>query len=411
MTSEPDIPDPDAGPASPVAAADAAASEKGRVLLLERDPAFREVIRECLAGNGYSVVTAEDSRAGLKEVLARDFALVLYDPLTPGLPGDLFYKAVNRVDRELCQRFVFMTGDDNDDATIDFVTRIDGFVLQKPFEAASLLDLIAFAQARGTFERGPKPVVCEPAIANICTPVEESPAAAVPVSELDLDVRLYLPPAQPGPAPVIPAIAPGAGDREGREEGGFPVFAVAGFLLMLGLAAALGKPYVATRDRIADASARRVALGTEWAATSRKLEESLAARAKLQRAQARQARISDFRTAPRWSPALSCMIPKADAMVEIVEVEARGDAENPGACEVRVRGIAGGPRPRQAAEQFRRAAEDNLGKKADGRAVHTHFAWLEGTRAALPDQEKAEFVMIATIRPAEPPIAAGKEKN
>ena len=105
------------------------------------------------------------------------------------------------------------------------------------------------------------------------------------------------------------------------------------------------------------------------------------------------------------------MIPKADAMVEIVEVEARGDAENPGACEVRVRGVAGGPLPRQAADQFRRAAEDSLRKKADGRAVHTHFARLEDTPAVLPDQKQAEFVMIATIDRVEPPIAADREGN
>jgi DNA-binding response OmpR family regulator len=60
------------------------------VLLIEADACFRETVRRNLAETGHPVLAIRNSRAALKQVLACDFALLLYDPTAPGLSADMF---------------------------------------------------------------------------------------------------------------------------------------------------------------------------------------------------------------------------------------------------------------------------------------------------------------------------------
>jgi DNA-binding response OmpR family regulator len=141
----------DAGEERTPAPATATVAEKGRVLLLEADPCFRETIRCCLVENGYTVVAVRDSHEGLREVMAGDFALVFYDPLIPGLRGDMFYNSVERIDPEVCERFVFMCCDRVDASTKAFIRNINGLVLGKPFDAKDLLASFDLTELRHTF--------------------------------------------------------------------------------------------------------------------------------------------------------------------------------------------------------------------------------------------------------------------
>jgi CheY-like chemotaxis protein len=60
-----------------------------RVLVVEDEPAVRELARRLLAEAGYDVVTAEDGAVALKTFMQRDgrFDLVLSDLIMPGLSG------------------------------------------------------------------------------------------------------------------------------------------------------------------------------------------------------------------------------------------------------------------------------------------------------------------------------------
>ena len=161
-------------------------SGKGRVLLVEDDPAFNEVTRDYLAECGYSVVAVQSEAEGIREVLADDFAMVLCDMEMPKMRGDMFYHAVERIRPRLCERFIFMTGHRGDARTHEFIKNVNGFVLRKPFQLKALEDSIAFTEVRRTFRSVVEPVADDPVPPEVFRPADpESPgprASAVPTA-------------------------------------------------------------------------------------------------------------------------------------------------------------------------------------------------------------------------------------
>jgi hypothetical protein len=68
--------------------------------------------------------------------------------MMPTLPGDMFFRAVERMRPHLCERFVFMTGHRGNQKVNDFVSNVNGTMLTKPFQVDDLLEMIAFIQVR-----------------------------------------------------------------------------------------------------------------------------------------------------------------------------------------------------------------------------------------------------------------------
>src|SRR4051812_34092435 len=54
-----------------------------RILLLEDDPAFKEIMTDFLTENGYNVVGVQNGVEGVHQVLAGDFEVILCDMLMP----------------------------------------------------------------------------------------------------------------------------------------------------------------------------------------------------------------------------------------------------------------------------------------------------------------------------------------
>ena len=127
---------------------DPGALGKRKVLLLEDDPAFKEIMSTFINENGYSVVAVQNGVEGVHEVLASDFEIILCDMQMPTLPGDMFYRAVERMRPHLCDRFIFMTGYRGNGKATDFITSVNGTVLIKPFHVDDLLELFAFVELR-----------------------------------------------------------------------------------------------------------------------------------------------------------------------------------------------------------------------------------------------------------------------
>jgi CheY-like chemotaxis protein len=129
---------------------DAMSVAGNKVLLLEDDPAFREIITDFLEENGFSVTAVHNGVEGAHKVLASDFELILCDMMMPTLPGDMFFRAVERLRPHLCDRFVFMTGHLGDPKVNDFINSVCGAVLSKPFRVYDLLEMIDFVRLRAT---------------------------------------------------------------------------------------------------------------------------------------------------------------------------------------------------------------------------------------------------------------------
>lgn len=121
---------------------------KQRILLLEDDPAFGEIMSDFLRESGYEVVAVTNGVEGVHQVLAGDFEVILCDMMMPTLPGDMFFRAVERMRPHLCDRFVFMTGHRNNQKVNDFIESVDGTMLTKPFHVDDLLEMVAFIQVR-----------------------------------------------------------------------------------------------------------------------------------------------------------------------------------------------------------------------------------------------------------------------
>ncbi len=125
-------------------------SRKKKVLILEDDPTFKEIITDFLTENDFEVRAVQNGVEGVHEVLAGDFEVILCDMLMPTLPGDMFFRAVERMRPHLCNRFIFMTGYRGNTKVNEFIQTVNGTVITKPFHVDDLLELFAFVQLRTT---------------------------------------------------------------------------------------------------------------------------------------------------------------------------------------------------------------------------------------------------------------------
>lgn len=112
------------------------------ILILEDDVALALQLKEALETEGYGVTVAANGADGLKKILATDFSLILCDMVMPNFPGDMFYLAVERARPQLCKRFIFMTGHQGDRKIEQFIRRIRGLMLWKPFSMSVLFETI-----------------------------------------------------------------------------------------------------------------------------------------------------------------------------------------------------------------------------------------------------------------------------
>ena len=118
------------------------------VLLLEDDAAFGESLQSFLEAHSFTVTRVPNGAEGLRRITANDFDIILCDMVMPGLSGDRLYRAVERTKPHLCRRFVYMTERPDEPHTEQFIRRVRGLVLQKPFPLADLLTAIAIAWKR-----------------------------------------------------------------------------------------------------------------------------------------------------------------------------------------------------------------------------------------------------------------------
>lgn len=124
------------------------APTKKKILVLEDEPNFREIMQCYFAEQGFHVVTVQNGVEGVHEILASDFDAILCDMQMPTLPGDMFYRAVERMRPHLCDRFIFMTGYRGNQKVNEFISAVNGMVLIKPFHMDELQDMLSFVELR-----------------------------------------------------------------------------------------------------------------------------------------------------------------------------------------------------------------------------------------------------------------------
>ena len=137
----------DKQPASNISLHGSSHVETKRILILEDEETVSKFIRFALEPV-HTVVIVSNGADGIREIQAADFDVIICDMMMPKLPGDMFYYAVERTKPHLCSRFIFMTGFKDDTRISEFIAKIGGLMLNKPFRAHDLLEMIAFVQVR-----------------------------------------------------------------------------------------------------------------------------------------------------------------------------------------------------------------------------------------------------------------------
>lgn len=390
-----------------------AIAEKGRVLLLDDDPVLREIITEFLAESGYKVVAVQNGGEGVREVLAGDFALVLCDFNMPSLAGDMFYRAVERIRPELCRRFVFMTGHRDDAKTNDFIAKVEGLVLWKPFPMKALLEAIALKDVRCDFPSVLEEPAPAPVPARVPPAADDFPARRLQNPQevaMEQKVAAILARGKRVPfAEVLPVDIFEPDEVEPRAGGPARSFAFAGVLFFLLLAGGIWTRYSGARESAAAAAAKHLSLAAEWSALSLQVDAAVTLRSKIESDEIRVARIAADRIKPQWTPVLRSMVPSVGAGIEIREIHAFGELDSPRGGELRVGGVASGLHPRQMADQLRQTVDETLRENAKGRPVSTHFEQLDDLPGASPQEMRATFVLVAAFGSLPPSVVSRKE--
>ena len=96
----------------------------------------------CLTDNGYKVDSVVNGVEGLRLVMAQDYDVIVCDIMMPKLAGDMFYMAIERTKPHLCKRFIFISGYKGEANIDNFIRKINGILLWKPFRMSDLLDTI-----------------------------------------------------------------------------------------------------------------------------------------------------------------------------------------------------------------------------------------------------------------------------
>jgi CheY-like chemotaxis protein len=113
-----------------------------KVLILDDDFAFADMTRTLLEQSGYEVELAADGVQGIKKVMVNDYSVILCDMVMPNLAGDMFYTAVERVKPHLCRRIVFVTGHQGERKVEEFIRKVRGLILWKPFQHHVLIETV-----------------------------------------------------------------------------------------------------------------------------------------------------------------------------------------------------------------------------------------------------------------------------
>jgi CheY-like chemotaxis protein len=116
------------------------------ILLLDDDVELAQTLKSLLEKHNFIVTTVENGADGLREIISLDFDVIICDMMMPKLPGDMFYLAVERLKPLLRNRFIFITGHNNNPSVSKFLRNVDAVLLEKPFQLSELIEAIMIVE-------------------------------------------------------------------------------------------------------------------------------------------------------------------------------------------------------------------------------------------------------------------------
>jgi DNA-binding response OmpR family regulator len=114
----------------------------GRILVIDDERSFVSGLAQILRRDGYTVDTADNGTAGLTQLQAHRYDVLLCDLRMPSLNGPDLYAIVLRQYAYLSQRVIFLTGDTLSTDSIVFLEKCAQPWLAKPCNAAAIRSAI-----------------------------------------------------------------------------------------------------------------------------------------------------------------------------------------------------------------------------------------------------------------------------
>jgi signal transduction histidine kinase/ActR/RegA family two-component response regulator len=113
-------------------------SRRGRVLVIDDEPAIVDIVERLLRSDHDTVGVVGGRRALQLLRDDRDFDVVFCDLTMPDMSGVELYEELQHAAPELIERMVFLTGGAFTPATRSFLARVENLRLQKPFDSKTL---------------------------------------------------------------------------------------------------------------------------------------------------------------------------------------------------------------------------------------------------------------------------------
>lgn len=110
-----------------------------RILIVEDEPAIRELCSRILTAEGFNVDTVANGKEGEDKLKERqDYGLIILDIRLPLMDGIQFYERLKRNHPQLIRRVIFTTGSVANKDTLDNIEQSGRVFLPKPFTAVRL---------------------------------------------------------------------------------------------------------------------------------------------------------------------------------------------------------------------------------------------------------------------------------
>ncbi len=386
----------------------------GRVLLLDDDVSFNQIITDFLTESGYTVVSVQGGGDGIREVLAGDFAVILCDMVMPTLSGDMFYRAVERVRPHLCSRFIFMTGHRCDEKINDFIHGINAIGLRKPFHLDDLLCTIRLLQMCGRFTE----------TSTVAAIAVTSPApAAAPILPMEEPVLRNLVPlafetetrqrSAVVPRPLVVPLEPAADEAPSPGAESWSIFQWGNIVFLAAILALVPVCRYFFLVKNAEASSANLSL-LQWQAehAAKMVQDGKDGRRGLEEMARVPEKIAAERNALKWTSALWIVSGATRSGIELTGLDLRGPKDSATIPVLRVNGIATANGPQKIAEQFRAELEAKLRPQFDKWTTAARFERLDAEArpsAKFPGQSTSAFSIVVTFMPrAEAQLSSRK---
>jgi two-component system cell cycle sensor histidine kinase/response regulator CckA len=111
---------------------------KARILVVDDEQVVRDVVNRVLTAEGHKVETAGNANDAMKKIESKRYDLILADIKMPGINGVELYKRIQKINKSLARKVVFITGDIMGADTEKFLSETKVAHIEKPFDAERL---------------------------------------------------------------------------------------------------------------------------------------------------------------------------------------------------------------------------------------------------------------------------------